>query len=257
MSLKVESLTVAYGANRIIQDLSATLPSGQLAVLIGPNGSGKSTLLKGLAGLLSCHGSVSLAGQVLPPEQRRKEVAYMPQDIGAVSALTILEVVLLGRLGRLGMRLPNDLLEAASAALEAFGLLPLATRRLNEVSGGQRQLVYLTQSLFREPQVLLLDEPTAALDLRHQMIVLKGVSDYAHKQGKIVLIAMHDLSLAAQFADTLLCLRDGRIEAAGKVEAVLTEARVEQLYGVEVAIRQSLPGRLVVVPLRASSATPS
>ena len=136
-------------------------------------------------------------------------IAYMPQDTSAHSSLTVLEVVLLGRLNSLGLNLPKGLANEALEALDAFGLSSLQTRQLDEISGGQRQLVFLAQALFRQPRVLLLDEPTAALDLRHQLLVLERLRLIARKTGTIIGMAMHDLNLAAQYSDHVLGLGGG------------------------------------------------
>ncbi|GAB5469976.1 MAG: ABC transporter ATP-binding protein [Rhodospirillales bacterium] len=252
MSLEIASLTVSYGRTRIVESLSATLAPGALAVLIGPNGSGKSTLLKALAGLLPAQGEVTLGGRQLSARARQEVIAYMPQDSGAVSSLTLLEVVLLGRQSRLGLRLDPAMVTAAQAALDHFGLGDLAARRLSEVSGGQRQMVYLAQTLFREPQVLLLDEPTTALDLQHQLVVLERVRAFLRQRGGYAVLALHDLSLAARFADHLLCLKAGSLVAAGSVATVMTEARIAELYAVDCSILQDPDGRIAVLPLRPS-----
>lgn len=254
MSLDVEGLSVAYGRTPVIERAAMTLETGTLCALIGPNGVGKSTLLKAIAGLLPAVGRISLEGAVLADTERRGGFAYMPQDLGPNSSLTGLEVVLLGRLRSLGLSVPRALCDAAAASLEQFGLAGLQGRSLDEMSGGQRQLTYLAQALFREPAVLLLDEPTAALDLRHQLLVLEAVRAHAARSGTIVILAMHDLSLAAQFADRMICLDGGRIEADGPPEAVLTVARLRRVYGVEAEVTKADSGALRIVPLRASSA---
>ena len=252
MSLELQDVSVGYGATRVVEGASTRLAGGGLAALVGPNGAGKSTLLKGLAGLLTASGRVSLDGAALAPAARRAAIAYMPQDLGASSSLTLVEVVLLGRLGSLGLRVPGELVEAALAALRDFGLEGLQGRTLDAVSGGQRQLVYLAQALFRQPRVLLLDEPTAALDLRHQLLVLEALRRHCAARGTVALAAMHDLTLAAQFADRMLCLAEGRIEAEGRPEAVLTEERLHRVYGVQAQVATGPGGRPQITLLRAS-----
>ncbi len=252
MSLEVEKLSVALGGTSIVENAGLKLSAGQLSALIGPNGAGKSTLLKAMAGLLPSKGSVALAGQALTTAQRQDVIAYMPQDIGPTSSLTVLEVVLLGRLRSLGLSVPGDLVEAAEQVLAQFGLAALQGRTLDEISGGQRQLVYLAQSLFRQPRVLLLDEPTAALDLRHQLLVLEAVRHHCEEHGTVAVAAMHDLTLAAQFADHMICLSEGTITAEGEAAEVLTAARLRQIYGVEARITYDTGGRPQVTPLRAS-----
>jgi iron complex transport system ATP-binding protein len=250
--LTLDDFTVAYGAAPVIRSLSDRWPAGQVTALIGCNGAGKSTLLKAMAGLLPCSGRIGLDGAPLSIADRRRTIAYMPQDNAATSSLSVIEVVLLGRLGALGMRVPAALVDAATQALAVFGLLDLATRRLDEISGGQRQLVFLAQALFRKPRVLLLDEPTAALDLRHQLLVLDALRRHAARSGTVVAVAMHDLNLAAQYADRLLGLKDGTAIAAGPAELVLTEANLAAMYGIEAEVSCGSGGKVQVIPLRAT-----
>ncbi len=252
MTLKVNDLEVSLSGASIVKGASLSCGAGQFAMLIGPNGAGKSTLLKAISGLLPSRGQVSLKDALLDKPARQQVIAYMPQDIGATSSLTVLEVILLGRLRSLGLSVPGELAEDAQAALGQFGLAHLQGRTLDAVSGGQRQLIYLAQALFRQPDVLLLDEPTAALDLRHQLVVLEAVRKHCADHGTIAIAAMHDLTLAAQFADQMICLSQGRIEAKGPPENVLTSDRLQRVYGVEAEISYSAQGRPNVMPLRAS-----
>lgn len=251
MTYSFENITVSLGGSTIVAGASSMLAAGEVTVIIGPNGAGKTTLLRALAGLQPCEGAVKANGQVIARAERRSLVAYMPQDIGASSSLTLLEVVLLGRLTSLGLTVPAEMLSKAEMALGRFGLAALQDRTLDAVSGGQRQLVYLTQALFREPRLLLLDEPTAALDLRHQLIVMEAVRTHAARHEISVLVAIHDLSLAAQFADQIICLRDGRIEADGPADQVLQFDRLRELFGVETAIDKAPSGHLRITPIRA------
>lgn len=251
MSLKFKNLTVSYGKTDVIQGLSDTWLAGQVTALIGSNGAGKSTLLRALAGLSSMHGQVSIDEQTLGSQDQRHHIAYMPQDTSAQSSLTVLEVVLLGRLGRLGLRLPATLVDEAMAALESFGLTSLHARQLGEISGGQRQLVLLTQALFRRPKVLLLDEPTAALDLRHQLLVLERLRDVARQSDTVIGMALHDLNLAAQYADRIIGLYQGNKIAAGQATDVLTEDNLQRMYGIKASVTQSENHQVFVLPLRA------
>lgn len=250
MNLTIDSLTAGYGPDVIIDRASASAASGGLTVLIGPNGTGKSTLLKAIAGLIPSTGTVALNGNVIGLRERNIAISYMPQDVGGASALTALEVVLLGRLRSLGLSVPAHLPVQALNLLRQFGVDHLESRPLDALSGGQKQLVFLAQALFRDPQVLLLDEPTAALDLRHQLIVLNAVSDHARKHGVVAIAAMHDLSLAAQFAQQIICLSDGAVVASGGPQDVLTEERLRRVYGVETSVSRTEAGFLSITPLR-------
>lgn len=244
MTLFVRDLSVSYGRTEILRNINFTLPIGCRAALIGPNGTGKSSLLRAVAGLQPHSGSVSL----LSGERQEEAIAYMPQDTGTASALTVLEVVLLGRLRSLGLRVAGKDREAALEALAIFGLADLQSRTLEHLSGGQRQLVFLAQALVRAPAVLLLDEPTAALDLRHQILVLDIVQEHCRKHGILAIAAMHDLGLAARFADQIICLSDGGILATGTPEAVMTAATIETLYGVTADISRTASGGFAITP---------
>ncbi len=232
------------------------LPSGSVTALIGPNGTGKSTLLRAIAGLHAHAGSVTIGACTVDRVERRAAIAYMPQDNTATSSLTAIEVVLLGRLRSLGLRVPGTLVEEAEAMLARFGVATLAGRTLDAISGGQRQLVFLAQALFRQPRVLLLDEPTASLDLRHQLLVLEAVSEAAKKDRIVVAVAMHDLSLAAQFADSFILLSGGRVEATGSARDVLVPDRLARVFGVQTEVVVGGDGKPRVVPLRPSPQRP-
>lgn len=252
MTLIVQNLDVSLGSTLIVKRAALSLAASGMAILIGPNGAGKSTLLKAIAGLLPASGEIRLDGTLLSPNERQIRIAYMPQDIGPTSSLTILEVVLLGRIRSLGFSVPASLCDEALEILAQFGLSDLQSRTLDTVSGGQRQMVYLAQALFRKPRVLLLDEPTAALDLRHQMMVLEAVQAHCAGHGTIALAAMHDLTLASRFARQMTCIAAGCIEADGLPKDVLTEDRMRRIYGVETEIHGDTNGFVNVIPLRAT-----
>ncbi|MDE4133022.1 ABC transporter ATP-binding protein [Phaeobacter sp. QD34_3] len=251
MSFQIQDLSVSYGKTAIIRALDDHWPKGQLTALIGCNGAGKSTLLRALAGLSPMQGRLFFSGRPLSPEDQRRQVAYMPQDTSAQSSLTVLEVVLLGRLGNLGLRLPSGMADAAMTALDTFGLTQLHDRQLDEISGGQRQLVFLTQALFRRPKVLLLDEPTAALDLRHQLLVLERLRQIASQNGTVIGLAMHDLNMAAQYADRFIGLSGGEKIASGATTDVLTSDNLRRMYGIEARVTRDTADNVQVLPLRA------
>jgi len=249
--LSIRDLSVRFGAVEVLDDIGFELAPGTVTALIGPNGVGKSSLMKAVAGLIPSRHAVALNGYSLQKcSGAARLVAYMPQDTGAASSLTVMEVVLLGRLPSLGLRVPTDIRREAIEMLALFGLEELQTRTLDTVSGGQRQLVYLAQALFRGPPVLLLDEPTASLDLNHQLAVLEAVRRQTRDRGIITMIALHDLTLAARFADRILCLSRGRLADSGEPESVLTPARLRDMYRVEAEIGNTRDGLVTVTPLR-------
>ena len=249
MSLNIQNLSVAYKRTIVLRDISATLPAGKITALIGCNGAGKFTMLKAISGLLPMSGKLSLAGSEIEGAGPHHNITYMPQDTSATSSLTVLEVILLGRLRSLGLSVPTQMVNEAYQILNAFGLSSLQTRTLDAVSGGQRQLVFLAQALFRNPHVLLLDEPTAALDLRHQLLVLETLRRFVDETGSVVAVAMHDLTLAAQFSDQVIGLKNGCVLTSGPPDRVMTPDHLREMYGIEAEVHRTKLGHLQVMPL--------
>jgi iron complex transport system ATP-binding protein len=250
VKLIVEGLSVRYGTTQAIEALDVAAHPGEVLAVIGPNGSGKSSLVKAVAGLVKHDGVIRFDGSPVRPDR----IGYMPQDIGARAALTVLEAVLLGRLGRLGLRVRPDDLAAVEAVLGELDLMPLASRFLGELSGGQRQLVFLAQALASEPALLLLDEPISALDIRHQLEVMEIALSMTKSRDLTTLVILHDLNIAARFADRVLVMRSGRAVCCGRPEAVIDAAMVASVFGVEATLSCDPQGRPIVTPLRALAA---
>ena len=232
MSLRAISVQVRYGARLAVAAVSLTAAPGEVLVLLGANGSGKSSLLRALAGQQRHQGQI---------ERECGSIGYLPQDAAARPALSVFEIVLLGRLRSLSLRVAPADLAAAEAALQEMGVADLAQRRLADLSGGQRQMVLLAQVLAGAPGCLLLDEPTSALDVAHQLAVLDRL---------VTVAVLHDLNAAARFADRVALLRDGMLLEIGQPAAVLTPDLLRAAYGVETAVLPGPDGRPVVVPLR-------
>ncbi|MFC5519898.1 ABC transporter ATP-binding protein [Polaromonas jejuensis] len=218
MSVELQGVTVRYGPRAALQDVHLCVQAGRVLGIVGANGSGKSSLVKAVAGLVPSEGRIRVCGHAAG----RCKIGYMPQDLQAPMALTVLEVVLLGRLGQLRLRVQPDDLDAVRQVLQRLGLEVLAGRYLNELSGGQRQMAFLAQALVSEPAVLLLDEPISALDICHQLEVLEVVRAMTIERQLCTLIVLHDLNATARFADDVALLRDGRLLAWGAPEQVLT-----------------------------------
>lgn len=243
--IRVEDLTVTLGGRPVLRGVTLAVEAGEIVALLGPNGAGKSTLLRAIAGLVPARGRIRLG-----PDGEHARLAFMPQESSAPRGLSVLEVVLLGRLERLGFVVGAVDLEAARRALAAVGLEDLAARPVAELSGGQRQMVYLAQTLAADPRIVLLDEPLAALDLRHQLEVAALVRRLVGERGLACLVVLHDLNVAARMADRLALLHEGRILAAGPPEAMLRPRHLATLYGVEAAFLEGPDGAPVVLPLR-------
>lgn len=201
-----------------MREVSLAAHPGEILVVIGPNGSGKSSLVKAIAGLVKHDGQV-LFDQAA---KRPSAIGYMAQDIVGRAALTVTEVVLLGRLGRLGLSVHPEDIRAVSRILAEIDLAHLAGRYLGELSGGQRQIAFLAQALAAEPAILLLDEPISALDLRHQLDVLELVRSLTRERRLTTVCVLHDLNAAARFADRLALMHEGRLFAIGAPAEVLT-----------------------------------
>jgi cobalamin transport system ATP-binding protein len=250
-ALAVDRLTVELGRRTIVDGVSFSVEHGEWVTLIGPNGAGKSTLLRALAGLVDHRGTVALDGQPLRRLGRRelaRRLAVVPQVPLMPAGMTIREYVLLGRTpyvsyaGREGRR-DHSAVEQALARLDLAGL---AERQLGTLSGGERQRAVLARALAQEAPLLLLDEPTTALDAGRQQEALELIDALRLDAGLTVVAAMHDLTLAGQYAPRLLLLSGGRIVAQGAAAEVLTEALVAEHYGARVRVVEG-----AVIPVRA------
>jgi iron complex transport system ATP-binding protein len=252
VSLALAGIQVAYGTRRAVDGVDLVAHPGQVTGLIGPNGSGKSSLIRAIAGLVPASGRIAFDGRA----RDTARIGHMPQDHAVRAALTVFEVVLLGRLRSLALRVARADLEAARTTLETLGIADLAERQIGELSGGQRQLALLAQVLAAEPSVLLLDEPISALDLRHQLEVLDVVGRLTRDRALTTLVVLHDLNAAARHCDALHVLRDGRKVAGGAPGAVLTAELLAEVFAIEAFVERARDGHPLVVPLRALAARP-
>lgn len=247
----IEGFGAGYGRREVVADFDlALLAPGTLAAVVGANAAGKSTLLKGIAGLCRARGSVRLDGEELTridTARRLERVGYLPQVLPQGSALAVYEALLAALLGGAGGRVTREAELAVERVLDELALRALALRRLDELSGGQRQMVGLAQVMVRAPRLLLLDEPTSALDLRWQLRVLGTVRDLAARSGCIALVAIHDLNLALRFCNHLIVLGAGRLLAAGEPQRTLDAALLDRAYGVAARVERCSLGFPVVL----------
>ena len=252
MRLEIRSLSVDLGARQVLQNIDLSLEPGRLTALIGPNGAGKTTLMRAMAGLVRpSAGEVALNGAPVArmrASERAQAIAYLPQGGAVAWPLPVESVVALGRLphGEEPDRLPKPGREAVAAALLSVGLQGFETRPAAALSGGERARMLLARALATQAPALLADEPVAALDPRHQLIVLDVLKAHAHAGATVVAI-LHDLNLAARFADRIVLLNQGKLEASGSPEAVLTEARLASSFGIRARVATE-EGHPLIVP---------
>jgi iron complex transport system ATP-binding protein len=257
--LFVTGLSVSYrrGTREIpaLRGVSVSVAAGEVVGLIGPNGSGKTTLIRAVTGGVKMSAErVELAGENaagLSTMERARRVAVVPQNPVLPDAFTALELVLLGRTPHLRFLESEGVrdVEAARRAMEATDTWSLAHRPIGELSGGERQRVVLARALAQETPLLLLDEPTAHLDIGHQAAVLALVRRLCREGGKGALAVVHDLTLAAAYCDRLVLLRDGEVAAEGDAQTTLRRELLERVYGAKVSVfRHPETGRPVVAP---------
>ena len=247
MRLQATHLTIRYGNRVAVSDVSLAAEPGEVLAILGANGSGKSTLIKALAGLVPKAGTVLWDGAAAGPGK----IGYMPQDNVVQAGLTAFEVVLLGRLRSLTLRVGASDLNAARAAMDELGVARFHDRRINDLSGGQRQLVFMAQVLAGGPGVLLLDEPTSALDIAHQLHVLNLLRLTTARRRLTTIAVLHDLNAAARFADRVILMRAGAMLCAGPPRAVLRVDMLRAAFGVHVCVQDGPDGCPIVVPLSA------
>ncbi len=258
MTVAVRRLSVSYQPGLpVLEDLNLEVATGEWLGLLGPNGAGKSTLLKAIAGLVRHSGTVELLGSdstSMPRRARARAVAFVPQEPMIPLEMTVTEYVLLGRtphLSYLGSEGRSDL-KSASSALDLLDLGRFAGRKMSELSGGERRRVVLARAIAQEPQILLLDEPTGGLDIGQGQKALGLIGYLRSERPMTIITAMHDLTLAGQFADRLLMMASGRIVVAGSPVHVLTANYIRDFYQADVEVVR-VNGGLAIVPFRNGS----
>jgi iron complex transport system ATP-binding protein len=255
-TLSAEELTLAYDERTVVDALSVDLPPGRVTVIVGANACGKSTLLRGLARLLKPAGGTVVLNGADIQEQSTKAVArvlgLLPQTPVAPDGISVADLVGRGRYPHQGwfrQWTPEDD-DAVASALEATDTLALADRTVDELSGGQRQRVWIAMALAQQTGILLLDEPTTFLDVTHQIEVLDLITDLNRRAGTTVVMVLHDLNLAARYADHLIAMRDGRIVAEGPPAAVVTQETVSGVFDLECrVVEDPVSGTPMVVPI--------
>jgi len=240
VKLIVKNVSVFYESIKALDGISISFEDGCVTTLVGPNGAGKTTLLKCLNGILKpTVGTVFIDGyevQKLKPIELAKKFGYVPQFSSSYLSFTVKEIVTMGRRPYINWSLSEYDRKVIDSSLKIVGIEHLANRFFDELSGGEKQKVIIARALAQEPKVLLLDEPTSNLDLKHQLEILKLIRRLAKERDLTVIMAMHDLNMAYRFSDKIVMIKNGSIFAAGKPRDVLTPENIEAVYKVKVSI---------------------
>jgi iron complex transport system ATP-binding protein len=251
--LDIKNVSLNYREKNVLKDVSFQVEKGEFFVIIGPNGAGKTSLLKIIAGLEKSHkGSILCRNRDLGDYTRRdlsKIIAIVPQQVDTDFPFTVEETVLMGRtphLGLLGLESKQDY-QLADRAMAFTDVTHLAKRRLYQISGGELQRVIIARAICQQPQIILLDEPTGALDPAHQLKIMDLMEQFRNDHNITVVMVSHDLNLAAMYGDRLLLLKEGRIIKTGSPTEVLSEKVLHDSYGCEMMVDENPLGRVVRV----------
>lgn len=254
--LTVSRLASGYGETDILSGLDLAVPPGRITVIVGANACGKSTLLRTMSRLIAPRqGHVLLDGKSIhqiAPRKLAQTLGLLPQSPIAPEGITVADLVSRGRHPHQGMfaRWTRKDDEAVAEALTATRTVELAERPVDELSGGQRQRVWIAMALAQQTEILLLDEPTTFLDISHQVEVLDLLTDLNQTRGTTIVMVLHDLNLAARYADHLVAITEGKLHVSGRPEEVLTEENVRQVFGLESRIiTDPTSGRPIMLPI--------
>ena len=248
-AVEVKDLRYTYGKTPVLKDLSFLVRAGDFFVIIGPNGSGKTTLMKLMSRITGLQrGEITVFGRPITDYSRRalaRTIAYVPQSTPIDFPFTVTQVVLMGRSPHLGMLAfeGNNDRNLAMKAISYTGIEHLAHRKLDQLSGGERQRVFIARAICQQPRIILLDEPTASLDLAHQVRIMDLMESLKTETGVTVIMVSHDVNLAAMYGDRLLLLRDGDVVNMGSPAEVLNFQTLEDAYGCKLLVDQSPLGR--------------
>ena len=243
MKLKVNNIEFAYNSVPVLDNVSMELNRAEVLGIVGPNGTGKSTLIRCIDRILNPkRGSILLDGDYLNKLSRMeiaRKIGYVPQSIQGVFPASVIDTVLMGRRPYLGWNNSKEDLDYVLEVLELLGMMEFAMRDINEISGGQQQKVLIARALAQKADILLLDEPTSNLDIKHQLEVMEIMKNIVKNKGISAIMALHDLNLASRYADRIIMMKEGKIFAGGSPASVLTEENIKQVYGVKALVNEN------------------
>lgn len=253
MRITVEGLSFSYGQTQVLREITFQVSRGEIVCLVGPNGSGKSTLIKCIASLMKKHSGRIFYDDVdsrqLHPRERARRIGYMSQTATLCFSTTVFETVLMGRRPHSSWHSSRKDIRVVAGILKQMDLEKNALHKVNSLSGGQQQRVFIARAIAQEPQALLLDEPTSALDIAHQMDCMDSIRHLARSRKISVIMILHDLNLAARYADRIIMFFQGRIHAQGSPNEVFTTGNMETVYGVTASIQKE-NGVVSILPIK-------
>ena len=251
--LDIENLSFSYGSVPILKDVSFQAEKGCITSVIGPNGTGKTTMLLCISRLMPFAGEIKMDGLSLNSLSREDFVSllsYLSQDTSCSAELNVYEVILLGLVNHLSFRVSPEDQEKVESVMELLGITEFANRKITELSGGQRQLVFIAQTLVKEPKVLVLDEPTSALDLSRQFKLMNLIQRITKERELITLVTLHHLDIAAKYSDRVITLDNGSVYQVGTPEETFTTKMFYDVFGIESEIYRDSADTLHVIALR-------
>ncbi len=256
MKVDVEKLYFSYASKTVLKDISFHVSYGEIVCIVGPNGSGKSTLIKCMGSLLKIQSGRVLIDGVdagrLTPAVHARQVGYMAQTQAPCFSKTVFDTVLMGRRPYSSWYSSRKDIQMVAGILEQMGLAQIALEKVNCLSGGQRQRVFMARALAQEPEILLLDEPTSALDIAHQLDTMDMVYSLSRTQKISVVMILHDLNLAARYADRIVMLHQGKVHIQGDARQVFTSCNMKTVYGVTARIQEQ-DGFVSILPVKRCS----
>lgn len=251
--LDVDRLNFSYGAEPVLKDISFSAKPGTITSVIGANGAGKTTLLLCISRLLSFQGGVHIDGSSLtamPHENFVSMLSYLAQDTSCSAELNVFEIILLGIVRHLSFRITEEEKQKVESIMDLLGIRQFAHRRITELSGGQRQLVFIAQTLVKEPKILVLDEPTSALDLNRQFKLMNLIQKITRERQLITLVTLHNLDIASKYSDRIVTLNNGIVYGVGTPEESFHEQMLSDVYSVSAEIYKDQSGVLHVIALQ-------